>query len=138
MRDAGKTDSKTREQVFISYSHDDSEWLERLWIHLKPLERGGLIKIWDDTKIRSGSKWRQEIRDAIGSAKVAILLVSASFLASDFIMDNEIPPLLAAAEDDGAVILPVIVSPCRFRQTKNLSEFQAVGYAPKKLGLVVL
>jgi hypothetical protein len=115
-----------RTQIFISYSHSDKRWLERLQVHLKPLERTHTIARWDDTLIEPGSKWREEIDKALKAAKVAILLVSADFLASDFIAHNELPPLLKAAEEEGAVILPVIVSPCRFLQTQELAQFQAV------------
>src|SRR5262249_8946915 len=52
--------------------------------------------------------------------------LSADFLASEFIQADELPPLLMAAEQQGAVILPVIVSPCRFLKTPVLSRFQAV------------
>jgi hypothetical protein len=40
-----------RTQVFISYSHKDSDWLKRLQIMLKPLTRNRTIPIWDDTHI---------------------------------------------------------------------------------------
>lgn len=124
-RDAEPTVQK-RTKVFISYSHHDADWMERVRVHLKPLERDYKIDIWDDSKIQAGSKWREEIQRAIRSAKVALLIVSADFLASDFVANNELPPLLDAVEKEGAVILPLIVSPCRFKSTKNLSQFQAV------------
>jgi hypothetical protein len=54
------------------------------------------------------------------------LLVSADFLASDFIRKHELPPLLTSAELDGATILSLIVSPCRFVRTHEISKFQAV------------
>jgi hypothetical protein len=57
---------------------------------------------------------------------VAILLVSADFLASDFIAENELPPLLEKAERGGATILAVIASPCGFRREKKLADYQAV------------
>jgi len=41
-------------------------------------------------------------------------------------MENELPPLLGAAESRGAVILPVIVGYCRFEQTEGISKYQAV------------
>lgn len=115
-----------RNTVFISYSHRDREWLERLQVHLKPLERAGLVQRWDDTMIRPGQTWRQEINQALRSARVAVLLISADFLASDFIADNELPPLLQRHENDGAIILPLILSPSRFGKTPSLVCFQAV------------
>jgi hypothetical protein len=114
-----------RNQVFISYSHKDKKWLERLQTHLGPLARAGL-KFWDDTKIKPGAVWREEIKRALDSAKAAVLLVSADFLASDFIDKNELPPLLDAAEKEGAKILSIIVSPCRFSETESLSRFQSM------------
>jgi len=76
---------------------------------------------------------REEIKNAIESAKVAVLLVSADFLASDFIATDELPSLLNAAQEDGATILPVIVSPSRFRHTQSLSQFQTVNNPSKPL-----
>lgn len=114
-----------RKGVFISYSHADAEWLERLQKHLRPLEREG-VEIWDDTRLRPGEPWREEIREALAAAKVAILLISADFLASDFIVTDELPPLLKAAEGNGATILPVIISPSRFTRMESLSRFQSV------------
>lgn len=122
-----------RTQVFVSYCHRDAEWLARLEVHLKPMVRSGEITFWSDSEINPGSKWREEISKAIDGSKVAILLVSADFLASDFITNNELPPLLTAASQGGAVILPVILSPCRFLKTKGISEYQAVNDPVKPL-----
>lgn len=115
-----------RNKIFISYSHKDLEFLERLLIHLKPLEKEGLIDTWVDTKIKVGEKWRDKIKLALNNAQVAILLISADFLASDFIVENELPPLLAAAENMGTKIIPLILKPCRFKRDKNLADFQAI------------
>lgn len=120
-----------RSRLFISYCHKDTEWLRRLQVHLRPLERDGLVDRWDDTRIRPGQKWREQIRGAIDTAKVAVLLVSADFLASDFIAKDELPPLLLAAEEEGAVILQVLLKPCRFKETGSLCEFQAMN-SPEK------
>jgi TIR domain len=125
--------TRKRTQVFISYSHHDADWLERLRIHLRPLMRESTIEVWDDTQIQPGSTWRDEIRTALASAKVAVLLISADFLASDFIASEELPPLLAAAKEEGATILPLIVSPSRFTRTESLSKYQAVNDPLKPL-----
>lgn len=112
--------------IFISYSHADEKWLERLKKHLKVLTKySGNIECWEDTKLRGGDKWRDEITQAISMSNVAILLVSTDFLASDFISNNELPPILRKAEEDGTRILPLIVSPCEYEDSE-LGEFQAV------------
>jgi hypothetical protein len=115
---------KARTKIFVSYAHRNTNWLERLRVHLKPLELNHNIEIWDDRKIRAGSKWRKEIESAIQPARVAIVLISADFLASDFILKNELPPLLAKANDGGAIILPIILSPCRFLRLRIYHNFK--------------
>ena len=122
-----------RTKVFISYAHEDKEWVSRLKVHLKPLERAGILDRWDDTKIDAGTQWRNEIRAAIYSAKIAILFLSADFLASDFIAKDELPPLLDAAEEDGLIIIPVVVKPCRFEETPEISRYQAINSPDKSV-----
>ena len=112
--------------VFVSYSHVDKPWLERLKVHLKPLERKGKIELWSDKKIDPGKKWKAEVEKALKESVVAILLISADFLASDFIDSDELPPLLAAAAKEETVILPIIIGHCSFTENESLSIYQAV------------
>ena len=116
-----------RNQVFVSYSHADEEYLKRLRVHLGLLERRN-IKIWTDKDIAPGMKWQDEIRSALSRTKVAILMISTDFLSSDFITKQELPPLLAAASQEGVEILPVIVKPSAFGdiEVEPLSCYQAV------------
>jgi TIR domain-containing protein len=111
--------------VFIGYSHKDKRFLNELRTHLAQHVRSGVVNAWDDTMILPGVQWREEITNALQSAKVAILLVSADFLASDFVARKEIPALLKSAEQEGLKILSVILRPCAFLDTE-LAQFQAV------------
>lgn len=113
-----------RDKVFVSYSHLDKEFLTDVQRHFKPFL--SKIDYWDDSKIQPGQKWKEEIRKVISTTKVAILLVSTDFLGSEFIATNELPPLLSAAEKEGAVILIVIIKPCLFEEFTELNEFQAM------------
>jgi len=113
-----------RNKVFVSYSHLDNEYLIDVKRHFKPFLSH--IDFWDDSKILPGQKWKEEIRKAINETKIAILLISTDFLGSDFISTNELPPLLKAAEENGAVILIVILKPCLFEEFDTLNQYQAM------------
>jgi hypothetical protein len=123
-----------RDKVFVSYSQKDKDILERVQTHLKVLIHEGIsVNLWDDTKIKAGMNWSEEIKKALSEAKVAILLISTDFLASDFISTNELPHLLNAAKKDGATILSLILKPCRFAKNKKLSSFQSVNNPDKPM-----
>lgn len=117
--------------VFICYSHADRRFLDRLLVHLRPLEHMGKVDLWADHRLLAGDEWRKEIVEAINAARVAVLLVSADFLASDFILRNELPPLLLAAQENGTRIIPIIVGHSSFRRNKSLEKFHALN-GPEK------
>lgn len=114
-------------RVFISYSHADKEpWLERLLIHLKPLTIKPGIEVWSDKEISIGEKWFPKIEEALLNSQVSILLISADFLASDFINKEELPRILQSSQEHGSSVIPIITSPCNFSAHNELLKFQAV------------
>ena len=119
-----------RQSIFISYSHKDKKFLDELLTHIKPLQRDGRVSVWSDQQIKPGSKWLEKIESALARAKVALLLVTKDFLASDFINAQELGPLLKRAEQDGMVILWVLVRDCNWRKTA-INSLQAA-YPPDK------
>jgi len=125
----------SQKSVFVSYSHKDAHWLERLEVHLKPLIRNEKLDLWHDQKIQSGQIWKAEIDKALQNASAAILLISADFLASDFIASEELPDLLEKAEKKGTKIIPVIVAPARFEESV-LSRFQSSNQPCKPLSIM--
>lgn len=114
-----------RDQAFISYSHDDDKFLQELLIHLKPLQRAGLVSTWSDQQIAAGSQWLPEIQAALNRAKVAVLLVTPTFVASDFIHQHELTPLLQQAQQGGVRILWVPVRASNWKKTP-IKDYQAV------------
>jgi hypothetical protein len=125
---AGSAEDKDtpRPSAFISYSHVDRACVERLRVHLKPIERQGRLQVWDDSLLLAGTEWRTAIEQALSDARIAILVISPDFLASDFITTNELPRLLERAEKQGTVVLPLILRPSRFRREPRLCRYQAV------------
>jgi hypothetical protein len=126
-----------RQGVFISYSHRDRKWLERLQTILKPLVRTANTYILADTGTAQGSIWREDAERAIQRARVAVLLVSPAFLESEFIAQHELPPLLEAAQEQGLVILWVHLSSCLYDETE-IKDYQAAHDIAKPLDSLTL
>lgn len=81
--------------IFISYSHLDEVWKDRVVKHLGIAQKQGLLKTWDDRKLLGGDDWFGEITNAIERGSVAVLLISVNSLTSDFILNQEVPRMLA-------------------------------------------
>jgi len=122
----GKTEELIKDKVFISYSHKDSHYMDRIMVHLKPLIRDEDIDIWVDTRIRPGQSWNKEIQKALNCAKVAILIISADFLASDYITNKELPTLIKASYDNGTIIIPLFLKPANLNRFSNITQYQGI------------
>ncbi len=112
----------TQPLVFISYSHKDEKEKETLLSHLGVLGKAKLIDVWSDDRIGAGGDWKQEIDEAMAQAEVAILLVSANSLTSDFILDEEVPTLLKRRESEGVTVFPVIAKACAWETVDWLAK----------------
>jgi hypothetical protein len=106
--------SPFRTIAFISHAQRDEKYLKQLHTQLDHYIREYGIRVWDTSKILPGAKRQQEIENALRATKVAVLLISPDFLASDVIAREEVQPLLSAAENEGVIIIPVILRPCSF------------------------
>jgi len=102
-------------KVFFSYSHEDEQYRDQLEKHLALLKREGLIESWHDRRIRAGSPLAQEIDQHIEQADVVLLLVSASFLDSDYCYGIEMQRAMERHEAGEATVIPVIVRPCDWK-----------------------
>lgn len=110
-------------EVVISYCHLDTIWRDRLLTHLRPLEQEGRFSTWYDEKIPPGEDWEQAIKVALSNARVAVLMVTAEYLGSDFILQKEVPTILARKKD-GLRVLPVLTKACVWRHIGWLSSMK--------------
>jgi hypothetical protein len=123
----------SKNTIFVSYSHADAAYMRRLKVFLKDYSRQGLLKVWVDTDIPPGEKWLEELTNALRAAKAAVLLLSADFFASDFIMEKELPELLKRAKAGELKLILVVLSPCDFGHSQ-LSAYQTMNPPSEPLG----
>ncbi|MFY9825382.1 MAG: toll/interleukin-1 receptor domain-containing protein [Thermoanaerobaculia bacterium] len=110
--------------VFISYSHKDEVWKDRLVTHLGVLQNQGLLQTWTDRDIGAGDEWFEKIQTAMTGARVAVLLISASSLTSKFILHTEVPHLLERRAREGMAVFPVLCQPCLWQEIPWLARLQ--------------
>jgi hypothetical protein len=110
--------------IFISYSHKDEKWKDRLEEQLAVLELQGSYDVWTDRDILAGADWEKDIQQALQKASVAVLLVSARSLTSDYILKKEVVDMLKRRDKEGLTVIPIIVSDCPWRQVDWLAKMQ--------------
>ena len=118
-----------KQRLFLSWAHADAALKSSLLEHLKPNLRI-LQSItpcwWEDSDIATGERWRASILGRIADCDFGVHLVSPHFLASQFIVDREIPPFFGL--DSFKPAFPVGLSPVSFDprlvKTAGLSDHQ--------------
>lgn len=106
-----------RDLLFVSYSHADKQWLEKILKFLKPYFPADRLVVWSDRAIHPGCKWQGAVDDALARTRLAVLLVSPDFLVSAFILERELPAFLAADQRREYVLLPILLTACPYRRS---------------------
>jgi hypothetical protein len=123
---ATKREQRNDIRVFVSYSHADSKYVgqrDSLLSYVRALEREG-VSFWCDRSINAGDFWDEEIKRRIEEAEIALILVSQSFLNSEYCRNVEAQALVAARKKNGLRIVPVLVSACDWKSVDWLAQTQ--------------
>lgn len=104
-------------EVFFSYSHKDEDLRKELENHLSVLKNNGQISTWHDRKIGAGDEWRNVIDEHLNSAQIILLLISADFLASDYIRDIEMARAMQRHESGEARVIPILLRHVDWKDT---------------------
>ena len=109
--------------VFISYSREDREWVERLATQLQ--SQG--YTVWWDWDLLVGKRYRETIDNELKTCKATIVVWSQHSIQSDFVRDE------AEEAQQRNVLVPVLKEsvrpPAGFRQiqTADLSSWTGGG-----------
>jgi TIR domain len=101
--------------IFISYSHRDELWRNELVRHLR---------VWDTSEIQAGANWSAQISENLSRADLAVILVSPDALASDFIVEQELPALIRRQRDGEMVVVPVLLKASQWTAIEGFAELQ--------------
>ena len=112
-------------QRFVSYSHRQEAWKDRLMVVLRPLEEQRQITAWHDRKLLPGQPWDGVIREELDRSDLVLLLVGPDFIASPYCRDVEVRRAVERAETGDAVLIPIIVERCDW-QKEPFAAFQSL------------
>jgi hypothetical protein len=111
--------------LFISYSHKDELYRDELRSALTAYERRGEVSSWDDTCIRPGQRWEQEILTRLERADIVVLLLSNDFIRSDYCTLKEMKTALDRDAVGENAVVPVVVRACAFDKLE-LGKIQTI------------
>ncbi len=111
-------------RVFCCYAREDQKFLRDLRKHLMPLERSGLVTVQTDADVDPGEEWRQEIDHYLDTADIILLLISPSFMTSDYCF-NESQKAITRHKQERARVIPIIIRPTNW-QSSPLGELQCL------------
>lgn len=96
-------------KVFISYSHKDKRLKDKLITHLNALIRQKYISLWYDNMILPGKEIDEEIRAALQSSQIVLLLLSADYLTSNYCYQEEMEEAMNLRKAKKLVVIPIML-----------------------------
>ena len=121
-------DSTGAPSIFISYSRRDAQWVDRLRILFRPMERRGAVSTWADADLAAGQAWEPQLLSSIANSQAALVLVTPALIKSEYVRRVELPALLARSREpaSGFRLFWVLLEPCDWKAAMpELAEVQA-------------
>src|SRR5271166_5545009 len=130
--DSIKPSQSAKPLIFISYAHADEpekprgeeiQWLSFVMRFLRPAVKSGAFTMWVDRQMPGGTEWDEEIDRELRACDVFVLLVSASSMGSDYIIDKELEIARARRAADELHIYPLLIRPTPRAGLDRVREF---------------
>ena len=124
--------SSTKPIIFISYAHADEpekprgeeiQWLSLVMRFLRPAVKSGAFTMWVDRQMPGGTEWDEDIDRELRACDVLVLLVSASSMGSNYIIDKELEIARARRAAGELYIYPLLIRPTPRAGLDRVREF---------------
>jgi TIR domain-containing protein len=117
----GKMANEKQRRAFISYSRINKEFTTKL---VKGLRTGGYSVWFDLLDIPTGSRWDDEVENALRECSIFMVILTPASIASENVKDE-----IGYAIDHGKRVLPVLLEECDV--PLRLRRFQYVDFTTK-------
>jgi hypothetical protein len=111
--------------IFISYSHQDSRFVDKLALQLVQ----NRISVWVDRwELNVGDSLLSRIQDAITGASALLVVLSQSSVSSAWVQKEINSGLLRELEERRVIVLPVLIEDCEipvFPREKVYADFRS-------------
>lgn len=101
-----------KKNILTIYANQDKDVLHYLLLHLQPLAKEFNVSIWSDNPIYPGQQWKPLNQSRLDDADVFLLLLSNSFMYSEFVKQIEFKMVIDRYKEGRATVIPVLLDDC--------------------------
>ncbi len=112
--------------IFIAFANQDRDVRDKLLRQMNLVKDRQGWNIWSDKEIKAGEKWDAEIQQRLLDSEVVILLLSTDFFNSKYIVEAELPEIVAKHKSGNCHIIPIIARMCHWKDTA-FGEYAQLG-----------
>lgn len=94
--------------IFISYSHKNMKYKEKLLISLEALKQSYNIETWHDGMIDAGGNIDENIKKTMLKSNIVLLLITDNFLASYYCIKIELDKAIERERQGKCIVIPVM------------------------------
>lgn len=94
--------------IFISYSHKNKKYKEKLLTSLEALKQSYNIKPWHDGEINAGGNIDENVKKELEKSQVVLLIITDDFLSSYYCMEIELEKAIERQNKGLTIVIPVM------------------------------
>lgn len=99
---------KRKLKIFISYSHKNIKYKEKLLTSLEALKQSYEIEAWHDGMIEAGGNIDENVKRELEKSDIILLLITDSYLASYYCMKKELANAIEREKNNECKVIPVM------------------------------